>query len=304
VLAAPVEVSVRGAGFTAARDGMSLGAGDQVRTNGGGVALLTFFDGSETQLTPESQVQIQQANSSNSAQIGLTQVLGTTVEHVGELRVYQLLGPVDGGEGMQNNNVSIFLDTPEPSQQTPLGTGLEITFTSSNGDQVGAPAPVLIAAGRTSATVSVAGSLLTTPGSPVTITASATYNNGVVWKSATLQVNVVQPVLPLFDANFNPVQTSRTVGRPVANLLAQLCVTSNDCSDVLTNQQTVLFSISGDTTGGETVTPTSAPIPAGDFATNQIQPPIAITLSSPKGTGSYTLNGFATDPPPVNVTVH
>ena len=220
--------------------------------------------------------------------------------------------PLTVAKGMQTANVSIILDTPAPSQQTPLGTGLEITFQSSNGDQVGAPAPLLIAAGRTSGTFPVAGTLLTTPGSPVTITASATDNNGVVWKSATLQVNVVQPVLRLFDSNFNPVQKTRTVGGLAENLLAQVCVTVNDCSDTLTNPQTITFSISNDSTGGETVTPTSAQIPAGAFETSQIvsppgQPAFAITLSSPKATGSYTVNatsgGFATDPQPVTATV-
>ena len=85
VLATPVEVSSRGAAFGPARDGMAVGPGDQIRTLGGGVALLTFFDGSETQLTPNSQVQIQQANSSGGAQISLTQVLGTSVDRVQRL---------------------------------------------------------------------------------------------------------------------------------------------------------------------------------------------------------------------------
>src|SRR5579864_8235771 len=69
VLAADVEVSTGGA-FGPARDGMTVGPGDQIRTSNGGVALLTFFDGSETQLTPDSQVQIQQAaGSGTGAQI-------------------------------------------------------------------------------------------------------------------------------------------------------------------------------------------------------------------------------------------
>jgi hypothetical protein len=86
VLATPVEVASGGGGFTAARDGMTLGPGDQVRTTGGGVALLTFFDGSETQLTPDTQVAIQQAASSGgSPQIGVSQILGTTVDRVQRL---------------------------------------------------------------------------------------------------------------------------------------------------------------------------------------------------------------------------
>src|SRR5579864_9233723 len=85
VLAADVEVSTGGA-FGPARDGMTVGPGDQIRTSNGGVALLTFFDGSETQLTPDSQVQIQQAaGSGTGAQISVSQVLGTTVQRVQRL---------------------------------------------------------------------------------------------------------------------------------------------------------------------------------------------------------------------------
>jgi hypothetical protein len=60
VLAAPVEVgdTISG-GFTAAIDGQSLLKGDVVRTGPGGSVLLTFFDGSESQLGSESQVQIE-----------------------------------------------------------------------------------------------------------------------------------------------------------------------------------------------------------------------------------------------------
>src|ERR1051326_2013649 len=85
VLATTVEVSTRGGNFTAARDGMTVGPGDQVRTSTGGVALLTFFDGSETQLTPDTQVQIQQAAAANGPQINVSQVLGTTVDRVQRL---------------------------------------------------------------------------------------------------------------------------------------------------------------------------------------------------------------------------
>ena len=46
----------------------------------------TFFDGSETQLTPDSQVAIQQATSAGgAAQIGVSQILGTTVDRVQRL---------------------------------------------------------------------------------------------------------------------------------------------------------------------------------------------------------------------------
>ena len=86
VLAPPVEVATGSGAFAPASDGMTLGPGDQVRTTGGGVALLTFFDGSETQLTPDTQVAIQQtASSGGAAQIGVSQILGTTVDRVQRL---------------------------------------------------------------------------------------------------------------------------------------------------------------------------------------------------------------------------
>jgi FecR protein len=62
-----------------------LGPGDQVRTSNGGVALLTFFDGSETLLTPDTQVEIQQASTSIGPQIAVSQILGTTVDRVQRL---------------------------------------------------------------------------------------------------------------------------------------------------------------------------------------------------------------------------
>src|ERR1700674_799168 len=85
VLAASVEVAVGGTTFAAARDGMTVGPGDQVRTSNGGVGLLTFFDGSEVQVTPDSQVQIKQANSTAGPTISVSQILGTTVDRVQRL---------------------------------------------------------------------------------------------------------------------------------------------------------------------------------------------------------------------------
>src|SRR5215831_10774242 len=57
ILAPLVEVSLAGAPFGAAQDGQTLRPGDQVRTGATGIALLTFFDGTETQLTSETQVE-------------------------------------------------------------------------------------------------------------------------------------------------------------------------------------------------------------------------------------------------------
>ncbi len=82
VLAPAVEVAPKGQGFAAAVDGQTLAAGDQVRTGDEGLALLTFFDGSETQLTPGTTVQIAQADSSSGSSITLQQVVGTTVQQV------------------------------------------------------------------------------------------------------------------------------------------------------------------------------------------------------------------------------
>src|SRR5438132_5813685 len=85
VLSTPVDLSVGGAAFGAARDGSTLKPGDRVRTGSGGVALITFFDGSETQLTPDTQVEIKQADSTNGPRIGVTQIVGTTVDRVTRL---------------------------------------------------------------------------------------------------------------------------------------------------------------------------------------------------------------------------
>jgi hypothetical protein len=76
VLAPTVEVALGGGAFTAARDGQTLSPGDQVRTGSTGVALLTFFDGSETQLTGNTQAQL------DASTRGYFQSVGTTVNRV------------------------------------------------------------------------------------------------------------------------------------------------------------------------------------------------------------------------------
>src|SRR5207237_3169024 len=45
----------------------------------------TFFDGSETQLTPDTQIEIKQADSTNGPRIDVTQIVGTTVDRVTRL---------------------------------------------------------------------------------------------------------------------------------------------------------------------------------------------------------------------------
>src|SRR5690242_595508 len=67
ILAQPVEVALGGGRFGPASDGQALGPGDVVRTGASGVALLTFFNGSESQVTSNSQVQLEQASSQSGA---------------------------------------------------------------------------------------------------------------------------------------------------------------------------------------------------------------------------------------------
>src|SRR5215470_3524696 len=80
LLAPAVEVATGGRPFVAARDGQTVSAGDQVRTGPTGVALLTFFDGSETQLTSDGLVLIDSAAPGNL--ISVFQAIGTSVSRV------------------------------------------------------------------------------------------------------------------------------------------------------------------------------------------------------------------------------
>src|ERR1051326_7561088 len=83
VLADPVEVAAADNGtFGAAVSGQSLSAGDTVRTGSSGVALLTFYDGSETQMGGNSQLQIEQADYTPAPQIALFQAAGSSVNRV------------------------------------------------------------------------------------------------------------------------------------------------------------------------------------------------------------------------------
>jgi hypothetical protein len=83
VLAPPVEVDFSSLGsFGPAGDGQTLQQGDVIRTGPGGVALLTFFDGSESQLGSDSQVLIEQAEANPAPQISVMQTAGVTVNHV------------------------------------------------------------------------------------------------------------------------------------------------------------------------------------------------------------------------------
>ena len=83
VLAAPVEVQLAETdSFVAASDGQMLGLGDVVRTGPGGLALLTFFDGSESQLGAETEIQLERVDATPAPQIAFLQTAGVTMNHV------------------------------------------------------------------------------------------------------------------------------------------------------------------------------------------------------------------------------
>src|SRR5579864_4814729 len=83
IIAPPVEVAPAGSdGFGPAADGQIIQPGDVVRTGDGGMALLTFFDGSESQLSTNSQVQVEHAEYTPAPNIALLQSSGVTLNRV------------------------------------------------------------------------------------------------------------------------------------------------------------------------------------------------------------------------------
>jgi hypothetical protein len=97
LLAPLVEVARGGEGvFVSGSDGQVVQPGDQVRTGPVGVGLLTFFDGSETQVTPDTQVQLEQTTTAPTT-IGALMVIGTVVNRV---------LPAAVGAGFQTNTPS------------------------------------------------------------------------------------------------------------------------------------------------------------------------------------------------------
>ncbi|MGI9144935.1 MAG: hypothetical protein ACR2IK_00030 [Chloroflexota bacterium] len=84
VIAGAVEVGAGGGAFAPARDGQTVGGGDRLRTGPDGVALLTFFDGSETQLTPGTEMTVSVGPQSGQG-VSLVQTVGTTINHVQQL---------------------------------------------------------------------------------------------------------------------------------------------------------------------------------------------------------------------------
>jgi FecR protein len=89
ILSQPVQVDVGDLGsFGDAVDGQLIQVGDVVRTGPDGLALLTFFDGSESQLGAGSQVRLTRAEFNPDSDpdlaphIAVSQTAGVTVNHV------------------------------------------------------------------------------------------------------------------------------------------------------------------------------------------------------------------------------
>ncbi|MBI4505119.1 MAG: hypothetical protein HY691_06255, partial [Chloroflexi bacterium] len=90
VLAGDVQVSFGGGPFHPAEDGTTLAVGDRVRTGPASHALLTYFDGSTTQLEPETEIAIRRVEADAGQQtffVSLGLSAGTLWN-----RVSQLLG--------------------------------------------------------------------------------------------------------------------------------------------------------------------------------------------------------------------
>jgi hypothetical protein len=87
ILAAPVELARSGGvEFNVPAQGELLQAGDTVRTGPGGLGLITFFDGSESQLGPDAQLQLERLDASSGVHIALLQTAGVTTNHVVPMR--------------------------------------------------------------------------------------------------------------------------------------------------------------------------------------------------------------------------
>src|SRR5262249_40259546 len=116
-------------------------------------------------------------------------------------------------------------------------------------------------------------------------------SGNVVWKSQTVQVSAVQPVLQLIGVS-GSISPTRTIGAPVQTVQADFCVTQIGCTSLMTlnSAQTVSFSLSPNT-NDRTLSPTPATVQPNGFAT------ASVTLSSPGVVGSYTLNASDTTDP-------
>lgn len=72
-----------GATVSPARTGLTLGVGDQVSTSANAGALISFFDGSEVELAPETSLQIRElASAGAQSRIGLAAIAGASIHTV------------------------------------------------------------------------------------------------------------------------------------------------------------------------------------------------------------------------------
>ncbi len=86
VLAGRVELAHGTAAYATARDGETVAAGDRLRTDGAGHAVVTFFDGSTLDIAPATELTIEAAGSTDGAvDLRITQAIGRTFSSVHKL---------------------------------------------------------------------------------------------------------------------------------------------------------------------------------------------------------------------------
>src|SRR5258708_1048680 len=180
---------------------------------------------------------------------------------------------------MHRGGFSVGLDSPAPDSPPGSG-GLVVALSSDNVDRVNVPAQVIVPTGQTTASFTATGLAATPNNNPVTITATT----GTSTQMA--QISVAAPALGLFD-----VQTSRsTFSRPQTIRGFILNPACSFCGDALNSSLTFTFSATDPTNGPSSIvsiTPDVVTIPAGDFATSQVQ---SVTIGAPTGTGQYVVN--------------
>jgi len=146
VLAGPVEVqAAQTQTFGAALDGQMLSQGDVVRTGPGGLALLTFFDGSESQLGAESTVQIERAEATPAPQIALLQTAGVTMNHVVPMPpggTFQTDTPV--ATGLVRGTSYVVVVGEEPAASQPSWPFQTVLTCGPNGDRSCATSVILL----------------------------------------------------------------------------------------------------------------------------------------------------------------
>ena len=86
VLAGRVELAHGTAAYAAATDGETIIAGDRVRTDDAGRAVVTFFDGSTLEIAPTTEITVAAASSRDGAvDLLITQAIGRTFSSVHKL---------------------------------------------------------------------------------------------------------------------------------------------------------------------------------------------------------------------------